>query len=144
MTLEQNRQIVKLQFDLLNAGDVKGAAALWADESYNHGRKVDQRMMESIYASLRSVQEKHILHEMVAEGEWVTVRTTCEGLHVAKPLFPVNSGIFERLEPTGRKYTNQHIHLFRVVDGKLKEHWANRDDLGVATQIGLELRPGNT
>ncbi len=31
--------------------------------------------------------------------------------------------------------------LFRIVDGKIMEHWANRDDLGIAKQIGLGLRP---
>ncbi|MDE1853287.1 MAG: ester cyclase [Thaumarchaeota archaeon] len=35
----------------------------------------------------------------------------------------------------------QHIHLFRVVDGKIVEHWANRDDLGAARQVGRELGP---
>jgi predicted ester cyclase len=52
----------------------------------------------------------------------------------------VNSGVFSEVEPTERKYTVQHMHLFWIVDGKITEHWANRDDLGAAKQIGLELR----
>jgi predicted ester cyclase len=141
MAPEQNKEIVRRQFELLDAGDVKGAAALWAEESYNHGRKVNPRQLESVYADLDLLHERHSIHEMVAEGEWVAVRTTCEGVHAAK--VQVNSGIFAVLEPTGRKYTAQHMHLFRVVDGKLTEHWANRDDLGAARQVGLELRPAN-
>jgi hypothetical protein len=27
-------------------------------------------------------------------------------------------------------------HRFRIDDGQLIEHWANRDDLGVARQLG--------
>jgi len=27
-------------------------------------------------------------------------------------------------------------HWFRVDDGKIIEHWANRDDLGMAKQLG--------
>lgn len=27
-------------------------------------------------------------------------------------------------------------HWFRVVDGLIVEHWANRDDLGTARQLG--------
>jgi predicted SnoaL-like aldol condensation-catalyzing enzyme len=27
------------------------------------------------------------------------------------------------------------VHIFRVVDGRLAEHWAVRDDLGVQRQI---------
>ncbi len=94
--------------------------------------------MESVYASLNLLQERHFIHEMIAEGEWVAVRTTCEGVHAAK--VRVNSGIFADIEPTGRKYTAQHMHLFRIVNGKITEHWANRDDLGAARQVGLELR----
>ena len=43
---------------------------------------------------------------------------------------------------TGRGFSVQHIHVFRVADGKLLEHWANRDDLRMVAQLGLmpELR----
>jgi hypothetical protein len=55
----------------------------------------------------------------------------------------VNAGIFEGLEPTGRTYVVQHMHFFKVVGGEITEHWANRDDLGAASQIGLELKTGS-
>lgn len=140
MSVESNKQVVRRQFDLLEAGDVNGAAALWANESWNHGRKVDPARLARLYSSLRALKERHVIHEMVAEGEWVAVRTTCTGVFDARPEIPVNGGIFEGVTPNGRRYENQHLHLFRVVDGKLKEHWATRDDLAVARQIGLELK----
>lgn len=141
MSVEENKELVRCQFDLLNAGDVAGAAALWAPESFNHGRKTDPSGVSKVYESLRSLKEQHTLHELVAEGDWVAVRTTCRGVHSVSPNIPVNGGMFEGINPTGRTYTVQHIHLFRVASGKLVEHWANRDDLGAARQIGLELRP---
>lgn len=140
MSVEENKEIVRRQFELLNAGDVAGAAALWAPESWNHGRRVDRTALTKVYESLRSLGETHSLHEMVGEGEWVAVRTTCTGIHAAEPPIPVNSSIFTGRKPTGRAYTVQHLHLFRVVDGKLTEHWANRDDLGAALATGLELK----
>src|SRR5712692_7901681 len=103
MTAEENKEIVRHQFELLNAGDAKGAAALWATDSYNHGRKVDAKQLESVYESLYLLQERHDIHEIIAEGEWVAVRTTCEGIHSAK-ISLVNSGIFADIEPTMRKY----------------------------------------
>ena len=30
----------------------------------------------------------------------------------------------------------RYLHWFRVADGKVIEHWANRDDLGTAMQLG--------
>jgi hypothetical protein len=37
---------------------------------------------------------------------------------------------------TGRSFAVTQTHLFRVTDGKISEHWANRDDLGQAVQLG--------
>ena len=137
MTTEENKEIVRRL--LGNPTDVKAAAAMWAPDALNHGMKVDPAFMETIFESINQLGERHTFHEMIAEGEWVAVRTTCQGNHAVKPAFPINSGIFSEIEPTGKNYTVQHIHLFRIVDGKIKEHWANRDDLGAARQIGLEL-----
>ena len=141
MSAEENKELVRRQFELMSRGDVSGAAALWATESFNHGRRTSPEGMARVFESLYSVRESHTLHEMIAEGDWVTVRTTCTGTYSVKPAIPVNGGMFDAIEPSGRSYTVQHIHMFRVRGGKLSEHWANRDDLGAARQIGLDLRP---
>jgi predicted ester cyclase len=143
MSLEQNKEVVRRQFERLDSGDVDGAAALWAAEALNHGRKVDHAGISRVYESLRELREHHTLHEMIAEGDWVAVRTTCSGVHASSPRIPVNSGIFTGVSPTGRSYEVQHIHFFKVVDGRITEHWANRDDLGAARQVGLELKPSS-
>ncbi len=135
----ENKEIVRRHLERLSAGDVEGAAALWADTARNHGRAVTRADLEGILRSLRGLRERHTIHEMIGEGEWVAVRTTCEGVHAIEPPIPVNGGIFVGTPPTGRTYTVQHIHFFRVVGGKIVEHWANRDDLGAARQLGLKL-----
>ncbi len=141
MTVEENEEIVRRQFELVSRGDVEGAAALWATVTFNHGRRVDREMMLKVFESLRLVQEKQTVYEMIGEREWVAVRTTCVGVHAGEPPIPVNCGVFVGLRPSGRSYSVQHMHLFRIVDGKIVEHWANRDDLSMAKQIGLALRP---
>jgi predicted ester cyclase len=141
MGAEENKAVVRRQFEYLNEGNINAATALWARESLNHGRKVDHEGLSKVYESLRALQERHTLHEMVAEGDWVAVRTTCSGVHAAEPKIPVNSGIFTNVKPTGRAYKVQHLHLFKVVNGQLTEHWANRDDLGAAIQVGFSLKP---
>jgi hypothetical protein len=32
----------------------------------------------------------------------------------------------------------QHLHLMQVHDGKIVEQFANRDDLGMAQQLGVQ------
>ena len=35
----------------------------------------------------------------------------------------------------------RHVHLYRVADGKIAEHWAVRDDLGMLLQLGALPQP---
>ncbi len=70
------------------------------------------------------------VEDAVADGETVAVRGTCSGTH---------EGELMGIEPTGKRFAAQQSHWFRVVDGKLAEHWAVRDDLGMMQQ--LEVMP---
>jgi predicted ester cyclase len=68
-----------------------------------------------------------IEHE-VAEGDWIVVRGTYHLTH---------TGEFFGIAPTGKHVTTTGMHLFRVADQKIVEHWCNNDDLGVMRQLGV-------
>jgi len=38
--------------------------------------------------------------------------------------------------PRGRAFSVTQTHWFRMSDGKIAEHWANRDDVGMGQQLG--------
>jgi hypothetical protein len=38
--------------------------------------------------------------------------------------------------PTRRRFAATQTHWFRIADGLVIEHWANRDDNGQAMQLG--------
>jgi len=40
------------------------------------------------------------------------------------------------MPPTGKEFAATQTHWFRTRDGMITEHWANRDDLGMARQAG--------
>ena len=67
------------------------------------------------------------LQDFVAEGEKVLVRLTVHATH---------TGRFGELEATGRRITVQVLDLFQIRDGRLIEHWAQLDNLGMLTQLG--------
>jgi predicted ester cyclase len=52
-----------------------------------------------------------------------------------------DTGEFMGVPPTGRSFSVQHMHMYRVADGKVAEHWACRDDLGQFAQLGLTPPP---
>jgi predicted ester cyclase len=41
------------------------------------------------------------------------------------------------VQPTRGSFETQHIHMYRVLNGKIAEHYANRDDVGMMRQLGL-------
>lgn len=67
------------------------------------------------------------LHESVAEDSVVMVAATMTGEH---------AGTFNGIEPTGRRINHRQVHIFSVVDGRITQHRAVRDDLGLLLQLG--------
>jgi predicted ester cyclase len=43
--------------------------------------------------------------------------------------------MFAEIKPEGRPVEWQFIHIFRIRDGKIVEHWAQRNDLEVRQQL---------
>jgi predicted ester cyclase len=75
-------------------------------------------------------------HCVVADGDRVAVHLTLRGRHVASTM-PLLTGV----EPSGVDVAWTFMHLFRVEDGRIAEHWACRDDLGLLRQLGAWLPP---
>jgi lactoylglutathione lyase len=71
------------------------------------------------------------IHRVVAQDDLVVVHLTMNGRHVASTM-PLLAG----LPPTGQAITWDFIHIWRVVDGSIVEHWACRDDVGLLAQVG--------
>jgi predicted ester cyclase len=80
------------------------------------------RLLTGAFADLH-----YEVHRMVAEDDLVAVHLTMSGRHV---------GSFAGMEPTGASFAAPHVHLYRVADGLLREHWAVRDDLRMMRQLG--------
>jgi predicted ester cyclase len=68
------------------------------------------------------------IEEIVAEGDMVAVRLRSEGTNDGRP------GGFA--PPTGKRFSAEQSHWYRVMDGRLCEHWAVRDDLSAMLQLG--------
>jgi predicted ester cyclase len=79
----------------------------------------------------------HEIHDVVAEGDLVVMHTTMSGRHTWTFVsYDADAHPAQAFPPTGERFATTQTHWFRVADGKVIEHWANRDDLGTATQLG--------
>ncbi len=105
---------------LVSPGYVNHAAGT---EEYRHGgaRRAVEWML-SVFPDHRFEVEG-----VAADGETVAVLGTMVATH---------EGELMGIAPTGERVRARQSHRFRVVDGKLAEHWAVRDDLGMLRRLG--------
>lgn len=76
-------------------------------------------------------------HKVVAEGDWIAVHTTMSGRQVGPFVTYTPDGQIGQVFPaTGRTFAATQTHWYRIADGQLIEHHANRDDMGQAMQLG--------
>jgi predicted ester cyclase len=75
---------------------------------------------------------RYDVEELFAQDDKVAARTLLRGTH---------QGMFMGIPPTGRPVVQEQIHILRFVDGKIVEHRAVRDDLGMLQQLGVIPAP---
>jgi predicted ester cyclase len=138
-TTETNRGIAEQFNEAFNRGDLDGAASCFAEDCRNHGRQAGRAGVRTVLGEIKTnfPDARLTTVNSVAEGEWVVVRCTYSGTHRGTSPFPVDGGMLVGVRPTGRSFEVQHIHMYRMLEGKIAEHFANRDDIGMMRQLGL-------
>ncbi len=76
-----------------------------------------------------------IIEDMTVAENQIVVRDTWQGTH---------QGDFAGIPPSGKHVAFKGIDVFRVVDGKIMEHWSSRDDLDLMQQLGMTQPPVQT
>jgi steroid delta-isomerase-like uncharacterized protein len=138
---DQTRATVLGFFERLNSGDVAGAAALVADDLVNHaaipeaqGRAGFERIQAKLRTAVPDLRGR--IDDVIVDGDRAVVRLTMSGTQTG-PLDFVRL----QLPPTGRAVSLEQIHIVRVVDGRIVEHWACRDDHALIRQLGMKIVP---
>jgi predicted ester cyclase len=144
---EANKQLVRRHFEeLFNRQHLDVADELVADEYLEHalapfGQAEPGRvhgpthMRQTTQWLLAQFPDLHMTIEaIIAEGDTVAVRILSQGTNLG----PLNGVV----PPTGKRFAARQSHWFRVVDGKLAEHWATREDLPAMLQLGVVQPPG--
>jgi predicted ester cyclase len=77
------------------------------------------------------------IHTVVAEDDLVVVHCTMSGRHARTFVaYDADACVADAFPATGKRFATTQTHWIRVAGGQLVEHWANRDDLGTAMQLG--------
>jgi len=77
------------------------------------------------------------IHDTVQDGDLVVVHATMSGLQTGPFVaYGPDGTVAVVFPPLGRRIAITQTHWFRMRDGRVAEHWANRDDLGMGQQLG--------
>ncbi len=133
MSLETNKAVVEGFFKASSAGDVGAMVSFWSPDAINHGRFNDAaptqqrppsgldgltRVFQSLVTAFPDRQWR--IDDLLAVDDQVICRLTVSGTHQGVPDVPVEGGLLLKLTPpTGQPYHVQHIHIFRLADGKI-------------------------
>ena len=127
------KDVVAELFRRQEEGDDTALDDLVAEGMVNHAAGPQGR--EGLKAILRTLE--HDLgpatvepHHLIGEGDLVAQHVTLHGTHRASTM-PLLTGT----AVAGRPAAWTFIHVWRVADGRIVEHWACRDDMGLLEQL---------
>ena len=77
------------------------------------------------------------LHDHIAEGDLVVAHATMSGRQTGPFVaYRPDAQVDVAFPARGRAFAVTQTHWFRVAEGMVIEHWANRDDVGMGRQLG--------
>jgi predicted ester cyclase len=88
--------------------------------------------LRAAFAGLR-----YDIHHAIVNGNLVAVNSTMNGRHVTPWIvYTDDADVDTVFPPTHKTFAMTQSHWFRIDNGRISEHWANRDDIGTAKQLG--------
>ena len=150
--MQQAHELLTRGFRLMESWDEAEASAIIAPHYTNaeaspeppparlpgiEGVRATYDWLHTAYDDLHWTMDK-----IVAEGEWVVARTTMSGRHSGPfTTYGPDGQVASEIPATGLRFAVSQSHWYRITDGQLVEHQADRDDLGQAMQLGWFSTP---
>ncbi len=133
MTTAHNKTITRNLVAAINSADETAFLQLVAPDVIDHyappglppgreGWNINRKLFRAAFPDGRWTEE-----DLVAEGDRVVGRYFFTGTH---------QGEFMGIPPTGRQVAVSNIHIVRIYDGIVVEHWGHGDDLGMMQTLG--------
>jgi steroid delta-isomerase-like uncharacterized protein len=138
MSIEQNRTTVLQFYRAFDQRKIEQALDLLAPDFLAHlagmPDPLDKENFKQFGMTFYSAfgQGEHKFDQVIIEGDKVVTCGTFTATHL---------GEFQGLPPTGKQIKLAIMHIDRVEDGMIVEHWGQGDALGLMQQLGLVFLP---
>jgi steroid delta-isomerase-like uncharacterized protein len=132
LSLEENKAVIRRFIEeVFERGNVDAVDRLVADDFVPHTwpGTTDRDGLKATMARVANglADASFTIDDLIAEGDRVVARVTASATQV---------GEFMGMPPSGKRYTIEEIHVFRVRDGRIVEHWHQFDQTGMMRQLG--------
>ncbi len=141
---EKNKRIMERMHEAMKQGGLTAQLAFFAEQSVSHGFPTSRDDIRAVLGDIETTfpDVSFTAHESVAEGDVVMGKYTLSGTHLGVQKLPfVHGGFLAGVAPTGKKFSVQHIHVFRFENGYIVQHDTVQDNLTMARQLGFETQP---
>jgi len=132
LSLEKNKAIVRRFIEEWNKRNLAALDEFTAADYFDPSLQVRglEAYKQLLTMVLKGFPDWHeTIEDIIAEGDKVWVRYTATGTH---------TGEFRGLAPTGKKFTETGVLIWRIVDGKIVEkESAVYDELDFLKQLGV-------
>jgi steroid delta-isomerase-like uncharacterized protein len=118
MSLDENKAVVRRSIEAFNARDLSAG-----DVHSEDLRRDLQQYVDTMPWGDHQVD----ITEMVAEGDRVVALIATQGVH---------SGEYQGMPPTGKRFTNRGVVVYRLEGGRVTEMDTYLDSLTVVKQLG--------
>ena len=141
MTTETTKLIERIPLEVFNKGNFALIDELFAPNFVEHypqpgvpptreGFKQFAKAFKTAFPDLT-----YSIDDAIESGDKVIHRVTASG---------TMKGEFMGMPATGKRATWNEIHIGRVANGRLAEHWGLVDQLNMLVQLGVVPAPGRT
>ncbi len=140
MPAEENKSLVRRYFEQVDTGDVTILDRFISPNYQDHNPPPFPGLAPGLEGAKQSfalalaafAEFRHVVEAQLAENDKVVTRVTGYGTH---------TGDFLGIPATGKEVKMAGIAIHRVANGKLAEHWAHIDALGLLQQLGIVPAP---
>jgi len=141
MSTEENRAIARRIFkEVINGRNLNVLKELIAPDYAFYGP--EGHTLNGIEGFKQLISQPHAAfpdflitaEDMVAEGDKVVCRFSTKG---------TQKGMLGSIPATNKQIRNRGILIYRIVNGKVAEHWEILDMLSAMQQLGVFPSPGN-
>jgi steroid delta-isomerase-like uncharacterized protein len=133
MTTDDTKALVRRFItEIFEQGDLESVDDLCADDFIGHtwGNADKAGLKAAMDRVSKGLTDAHFeIEDMIAEDDRVAVRVTASARQV---------GEFMGMPASGRSYRIGEIHIFRVRDGKVAEHWHEYNPAALMKQLSTE------